>query len=77
MQSKRILPQVHRYTTKSQGRDDVNESLRRRALDTLEQNPTCRLGSWLLDCICQESGFFDKVTARKGQFEIGVTELFR
>ena len=35
-----------------------------------------RLGSWLLDCICEETGYFDKVTARKGQVEIGVTELF-
>ena len=35
-----------------------------------------RLGAWLLDCICQESGFFEKVTARKGQIELGVTEHF-
>ena len=35
-----------------------------------------RLGSWLLDCICQESGFFEKISARKGQFVIGVTEHF-
>lgn len=35
-----------------------------------------RLGTWLLDCICEVTGFFEKVTARKGQIEIGVTEHF-
>ena len=38
-----------------------------------------RLGGWLLDCICQESGFFQKIHTRRGKkttVEIGVTEHF-
>ena len=46
---------------------------------TWGQTIRVRLGSWLLDCICQESGFFQKIHIRRGRkttIELGVTELF-
>ena len=46
---------------------------------TWGQTTRVRLGSWLLDCICQESGFFQKIHIRRGRkttIELGVTELF-
>ena len=38
-----------------------------------------RLGGWLLDCVCEESQFFQKIHVRKGRktiIDLGVTEHF-
>mgnify|MGYP003151061716 CR=1 FL=1 len=43
------------------------------------QTNRVRLGGWLLDCVCEESGFFQKIYVRKGRHaivELGVTEHF-
>ena len=43
------------------------------------RNIRVRLGGWLLDCICEKSGFFEKVHVRKGHktaVALGVTEHF-